>query len=572
MGLIDAVFILDDKDSLVFEHIVNSSSPTYDYVHAQLLRSKRELATNKGIDLSEKTKSLFDEDSSVSLECVVRLDSNWLIAWNRVDNVCILALGSVEPGYIEVYSDDEEEEGEEGDNEAGQDETDSQQVMKQNASKDRSVSYSVNPMQYLQFFKDFAFVTKAFLETDTLTVSDIESYSYRIAMILQEMIDASYPYITDLNQLRELLPDNSIIKKIISTTRQLQRSATSSLHPMNQRPHASQATNSNTMFVTKKASIFEKSGNEIPWRAVNLQYTQNEMLVDVIERIDYIIPSTGTSIRRESQFNPSSAYYDLQTVNEKRSKRVLPTVANIQGKIEFKSSLSGMPTIQMIFDSVHHHLGIPTFHKCVDLPSWISKKQILEFIPPDEKFTLMEYNIDLLEEKSNYSNFIGLVDAEMTTGLGIARNAFEIRLRTNLLPTVENVEDLKLDIYLPRATSPGYTIKVLRITKGNLQMKRNDCYEWIFDKETVTGLSCTLKGEIRFEDQIDADFTDDPSFDPSKVKVVKPRFVRVSYRSKGSVPSGITVKAVKVLSGFSSKVKPYKGVKYTTLTGDYILR
>ncbi|QPG72721.1 hypothetical protein FOA43_000022 [Brettanomyces nanus] len=406
--------------------------------------------------------------------------------------------------------------------------------------------HPLNPLQYYQFFKDFTLVAKAFLETDILTGAIVESYSYRLVMILQEMVDASYPYIGDLNQLRELLPNSSIIKKIISTTRQLQRSATNSLHPMNQRPAVLPGTIAPRItYVPKNSSIFEKSGNEIPWRGVNIKYTQNEIFVDVIERIDYIVGSSKSPLlNSHAQFNSSgSAYYDLLTVSNDRSMVVRkahpPVSANIQGQIVFSSSLSEMPQIELILDPARHNLGIPSFHKCVDLGSWLSDHHTLEFIPPDEKFTLMEYSINLLEElgKNNFYNSTGLVEADMTTGLGIAKNMFEIRLQIKIMHTVECVDNLKLDIYLPR--DYGYTIKVVRITQGSVELKESGRYEWIFDKQTPTGLSCVLRGEIRSDEQEEADVTDDPLFDATKAKVVKPRFVRLSYENKGCVPSGI---------------------------------
>ncbi|GME86577.1 unnamed protein product [Ambrosiozyma monospora] len=57
-----------------------------------------------------------------------------------------------------------------------------------------------------------------------------------------------------------------------------------------------------------------------------------------------------------------------------------------------------------------------------------------------------------------------------------------------------------------------------------------------------------------------------------KATVIKPRFLKVNYTNKGSVPSNLKVKTLKVLSGLKANVKPFKGVKYITKTGDFTIQ
>lgn len=593
MGLIDSLFIIDDKDDLIFEHVVNSSSPSFDYVHDQLIQAQRRVARAKGVEyktLEASNRGLFDEHSCFLLDPIVVVDSSWTIAWNKVGNLCILALAEVEPNYMEVYSEDEDEEDEDetGANEGetqpltetveptevkpsssaapdlidtsplevpqGKLPGESSTIKNSSPAPKATVPYPINPLQYTKFFQDFVQVSKAFLETDKLTPLVIRSQSHKLVLVLQEMLDASYPYITDLNQLRELVPTNSILKKITKTARQLQQTATTSISNINQQHQAFGAPQP-SLSTVKTSSIFEKSGNEIPWRQVGLKSTDNELFVDVIESTDFIVP---TSKGFSQGFNSTSAYYDVGVT--KFNKPAQPVVARITGKILVKSSLPGMPKVQLILDGGSHDLGVPSFHRCVDLQTYLSNRSVLEFVPPDETFTLMEYGIDLLEEtaakSTNYWNYTGIVDAEMITGLGVKRNEFEIRLQTKLSHSADSVDHLHVDIFLPRGKD--YVVKPLRITRGNLESRGDGLYEWSFDKQTATGQTLSLKAEIVSDEERD--------------QLLKPSFAKVNYKCRGSLPSGNSVKALHIVSGLATKAKPYKGVRYTTYSGDYVLR
>ena len=59
-----------------------------------------------------------------------------------------------------------------------------------------------------------------------------------------------------------------------------------------------------------------------------------------------------------------------------------------------------------------------------------------------------------------------------------------------------------------------------------------------------------------------------------KVRISKPSYIKLSYSHKGPVPSGLKVDSLKIISakGLGDTVKPYKGVKYMTKSGNYIVR
>lgn len=637
MSLIECVFIVDEEDNLIFEYTVKPSSPTYSYVHEQLLRIATDNSFSNTSDFSTP-KCIHCFTSDAVIDSVLEIDSKWRVAWNRVDNVYLIAVGRIAPRYVDVYSDDEDNDEDEDENDVEvevedddssnsndksdangenseksydedasntlqpldeQDSIDDQSKVNDGSSPVNSeknmnlgsdsnsvsrkplVSMNINPAQYFDFFKTFSFVAKVFLETKRLTPANVTRYSYRLVFLLQVMIDGSSPYITDLNQLRELLPNDSIFKKILSTTRQIQQTASKSIQTMNQINNS--LDRGSNLSRIRNSSIFEKSGNQVPWREANLKYTQNEMFVDVVEKIDYIIPRSGSiNDTSASILNLGSAYYELPGVNSNsaptRKHNGTPVVAAINGKITFNSSLSGMPKIQLVLDLSRHNIGVPMFHRCVDLGTWTNTGHVIEFIPPNEKFILMQYRLNLLsnserESPRNPSYYTGLVSTTFSSGLGLAKNVFVVNVHTNTDSSVKSIDDLDIEIRLPAPKSTvNWIVKILRITQGSLELKSPREYHWVFDKETPLGMSFTLRGEIKREGEEDVDPSSIPGFDSSKITAVEPMYLKVGYQNKGSVPSGISVKSLNIISGLPGKVKPYKGVKYTTLTGDVQVR
>ncbi|KAG7704100.1 hypothetical protein KL911_004389 [Ogataea haglerorum] len=533
MGLIDCLFIADGRNLPIFEHIVNSPAPTFQYVKDRLNSMLKGEFEDPG-----SSNSVFDH-----LDPVLDIDANWRVAWTKIDAVYLIVAGETFPEYTEVVSDDDDDDDE--------DEGDDAQEQKETVT----ISRTANDLQYLQFLADFGTVVKSFLNGAVLTPAKVELNAHNLLLILQEMVDASFPYLTDLNQLQELLPSNSILNKIISTTKQIQGTASHSINSLAQGSsllHASSSASSlaSSQFqkgVLPASCIFEKSGNEIPWRKVNVKHTQNEMLVDLVERISWIVPAS----KSPKPAYGASTYYNLG-LSAKKSR---PVMAAMDGTVYFNSSLSGVPTVQLVLNLNKHDLGVPSFHRCVDTEIWSKSPGVVQFIPPDDKFMLMKYKINLLETETpvNVWNYMGPVDVELVGGLGVERNEFEIKLQTKLLKTVKFIEDLKVEILVPK----GHTVRGLRITHGDLQ-SRNGVQEWILDKSLPTGINCTFRGQLLRSG--------------GDSSALRPDYVTVSYSNKGSVPSLIKVDSMKIISGGSTNVKPYKGVKYITHTNNIMLR
>lgn len=153
--------------------------------------------------------------------------------------------------------------------------------------------------------------------------------------LLDEMIDAGYPFATELNVLKELIKPPNIFRTIANSV--------------------TGRTNISESMPTNQIS-------NVPWRKLGITYTNNEAYFDIIEELDVILDKNGSII-----------------------------TAEINGSIECNVKLSGMPDLNLtfvnsrIFDDV-------SFHPCVRHRRWESERN-LSFVPPDGQFRLMSYHI-----------------------------------------------------------------------------------------------------------------------------------------------------------------------------------
>jgi hypothetical protein len=339
------------------------------------------------------------------------------------------------------------------------------------------------------------------------------------------------------------------------------------------------------------------------------------------------------------------------TVTLAPSGRPLAAFAN--GSIAFTCKVSGVPDILMTLTgpSGKHNLGsimeLPVFHPCVRLARWKERPGELSFIPPDGRFLLAGYEVDLLpsyDGKGGYgvNNLKLPVSLEVKTGLGSLGSDFEVRLNVNKVfgpggnsvsssgygrggagpgaarafgggPTPGTqaspaLEDVKVTVPLPEDVR---NLSEIRPSKGDVTYNPGDkALEWhILNKDLVTssyfGLRCTVAGPLaehdeesnndptgfgfngiseysydepyqaetkKKEEQATTAVTDEEK-DGRKTaqnKILMPSSAAVSFSVKGWLPSGIKIESINVdprkSRGLGENVKPYKGVKYLTVS------
>ncbi|KAI9838802.1 MAG: AP-3 complex subunit mu-2, partial [Thelocarpon superellum] len=149
---------------------------------------------------------------------------------------------------------------------------------------------------------------------------------------------------------------------------------------------------------------------QLPWRRANVRHTSNELYVDIVESLSVTLAPSG---------RPLSAF------------------AN--GSIAFTAKLSGVPDLLLTLSAAGGPAGLertmelPVFHPCVRLARWRDRPGELSFVPPDGRFVLAGYEVDLLpftpDKVSNAASNLPLpISLEVRTGLGASGAEFEVRL------------------------------------------------------------------------------------------------------------------------------------------------
>lgn len=551
-------------------------------------------------------------ESEQESSSIVEIDNKSLVAKLTYGELNFLTVGENVSSQKVVFDTAKLEEQGGSDSESSDDESDQEDLIDNGSEHERekphldetttaqSINRSSNQLLYFTFLQRLIQVMENYLHAP-LSVAKIETNSDVLMLLLQEMLDSERPYITDINQLRELLPNRSLLGKILSTTQKLSQTAQQTLNRSNNDSQAKAESSPKSTL-----TMWDSQADRIPWRRSNVRHTNNELYVDMTERLSVLIaPSKALKTRKK---NLSSAYYSSYS-DSGISQNQRPLKALIDGQINFTSHLSGVPNLQLVLDTRNHDLGVPSFHKSVQIDQYLESKGVLSFIPPDGQFVLMNYQIDLLNSNhQNAMNHIGLVSAEFHGGLGPDANEFEIKLMTFISKTTKAIDNLKVEIVLAdaltkRADDPfassvmegdeeldeeageeeNLIVKPIRLTHGELQVSADSKgnYEWCFDKFVSPGIYPVFRASLHRESELSSSSsktslkTLEPNLiDANQRKPLKPKYIRLSYEHKGALPSQMKVDSLRVLSakGLGDKVKPFKGVKYFTHVKDFVLR
>ncbi|AMD22288.1 HGL052Wp [Eremothecium sinecaudum] len=375
-----------------------------------------------------------------------------------------------------------------------------------------------NPLAPLVFLVNYDETLMTYFDKDTLTIPKLVNNYDRLTLLLHSMLDSGEVVETDCNRLRQLIPIRQDFSTVINSTTKTIASSIKNAEP-------------NQLFGASKRMAGQSQ--IVPWRSANVQHTTNEIYVDVIETINLVLTRTSAT----------------PTVNS----------ASISGKIDIKCYLSGNPTIQLNLTTAGHEISSPAFHRCIDPSGSNFDPSCLRFIPPDGKFTLAQYEIDLDSMPHNSKKLanIGLVSVSLLTKLGARKDEFEIKCNIANSTHVTSVDNLRVTVFFPPLPAES-KIRVLRNTHGGWENNLSNTQGiWIFDKTTPVGSIPVLRGCVEHNDNHLPNF---------------PTHVAVSYTNRGQLPSGLRVNSINIPSGLPQGVKPFKGVKYMTRTGNYVLR
>ncbi|KAF4125798.1 AP-3 complex subunit mu, partial [Geosmithia morbida] len=465
-------------------------------------------------------------------------------------------------------------------------------------------SAEIEPLLVLEFLHRVVDTLEDFLGPPLLAVKIENSYDV-VAQLLTEMCDAGIVSTTEPNALHEVVAVEGWVGKLLGSINLPGKT------PSN--PNLAALAN---------PSLSASSAPAVPWRRSNVRHTSNEMYADVVETLSVTLAPSGR-----------------------------PLAAFANGTIAFNSKVSGVPdiTVSLTSSAGKHNVGsvmeLPVFHPCVRLNRWRERPGELSFIPPDGRFILAGYEVDLLpftgsKSANNSANNLKLpVNLEIKTGLGTSGSEFEVRLQANRVrgstggappsgqlgrggyhpgtPSAPLLEDLTLTIPLPADVR---NLSDIRPSKGDASFNPGDkVLEWHVPASAMSGptsyfsLRCSVVGPPTADD-VDGSGADmdtngfglgtDYSYnepyqsgggsdaataaakkggdmggdgndekDARKMeqnKILMPSSASVSFSIKGWLASGLKVESILIDTrksrGLGEGVKPYKGVKYLTVS------
>ncbi|KAL4798736.1 Mu homology domain-containing protein [Aspergillus venezuelensis] len=256
------------------------------------------------------------------------------------------------------------------------------------------------PLLALEFLHRVVDILEDFVGAPLISTKIQSNYDV-VAQLLHEMCDAGIVCNTELNSLQEVVEMPGWMGKLLGNVG-LPGSSTPILGQSALKRQSMNSASSNL-------------GPAIPWRRPGVRHTSNEIYVDIVESL---------------------------TVTMAPSGRLLSAL--VSGTIAFTAKVSGVPELILSLTAPggQHAIGrkmeLPVFHPCVRLAKWRERPGEMSFVPPDGRFILAGYEVDLLPLDPNLNEppshmeklFIPTV-VDIRKSLGTTGSDFEVRLTLN---------------------------------------------------------------------------------------------------------------------------------------------
>lgn len=248
-------------------------------------------------------------------------------------------------------------------------------------------------------------------------------------LLLDEVFVGGLPFSLELNNLESTVvtpsASSGLVNKLASAVSALPRSNTNSLTGLSA---------------------------EISWRRPGVVHASNEFYLDIIDRVNCIVDTTGKVIS-----------------------------GSISGRIDANCKLSGIPEILMSFKtpSLFQSANI-SFHPCVRLPRW-KRDAKLSFVPPDGTFTLAEYCI--------FTDAVLPLHVNIDTH-DLSQISISVSPRLNV---TETAQDVSLVVRVPTSVT-GATL----VTDVGSARFADQCIHWKIGK---------LGGPVKLEGSLAGDHT-----------------------------------------------------------------
>ncbi|KAK2827848.1 hypothetical protein FQN49_007282 [Arthroderma sp. PD_2] len=263
-------------------------------------------------------------------------------------------------------------------------------------------SSEAEPLLILEYIHRVIDVLEEFVGAPLLGSKIQNSYDV-VGQLLNEMCDAGIVCNTEPNALQEVVDVPGWMVKLLSGV---------GLPGTSQAPGLSKPLNQP---LAATPIIAGANAPAIPWRRPGVRHTSNELYVDIVESLSVIFAPSGR-----------------------------PISALVQGTIVFTAKISGVPDLILSLSapggqrSLAHKIELPVFHPCVRLARWREKPGELSFVPPDGRFILGGYEVNLLpvdpeddKPPAHMEKLFLPATVEIQKGLGPTGSNFEVRLTLN---------------------------------------------------------------------------------------------------------------------------------------------
>ncbi|ESL09804.1 mu-adaptin 3 [Trypanosoma rangeli SC58] len=312
--------------------------------------------------------------------------------------------------------------------------------------------------------------------------------------LLEELIDNGYPLTTEMHVLEELVMPPTLENKFRTV-----------------------------LDAPTKIKRRHLGVRSVPWRDPMTKHTSNEIFFDVVEKLDCIIDCEGNLVR-----------------------------AVVRGAVNVNCRLSGMPDVVVRMANLDLVDDI-AFHRCVRRHRYEADRTI-SFVPPDGKFTLLEYLCKPLLHAPAPFYVTPQITFDKSGGrfncvVGIRGGGLTVRSRDCGIQRV--VVHLPLP---PQAES----VQVHSSTQGTTIFS-NSRGVLTWNVGTLFRGTSSLSGEFTFAMEKRTEGLAPCTGDSAVVEFSIPNHLLSSIR----------VDSVQVLNEIG---RPYKGVKYVTFAGRFVVR
>jgi len=210
--------------------------------------------------------------------------------------------------------------------------------------------------------------------------------------------------------------------------------------------------NSMMQFIPKSSSETRATVNLVhPWRCNGITYKRAQILIDVVEYVDFCVNLNGR-----------------------------PDLQQIRGKISLKSEVNDNPRIRFCWKNSPVFEDI-SFHRCVDY-DFFKKNNSVDFVPPHGHSYLAEYRIQQHQLK---------LPLDIKSVIVPSKGKFDIRITVNCVE--KDVEDIILKFAIIGIRSPSITTKF-----GKIDVNIDEVI-WTIGKMKV-GKSAELTGSVNCDD------------------------------------------------------------------------